>query len=676
MLTLLALGCSSPAGARGTDDAGPGWIDASGDAIGADAPASAQADARAAAVDAGVDAAPTPAVAVQVWLSDATHTLVRQPDVAFAADAPSDSPTLDVDDTQVFQTMDGFGAAMTDTAAWLIVTKMSASQRDALMTRLFDPTSGAGFDFLRVPMGASDFHVGGNTTNNCSDASSGLYSYDDSPPGGTDAALAHFSIAHDLPYIIPALKQAIALNPSMKILATPWSPPPWMKTNGEMTDCGNSGGFITTDYGALATYFVKFVQAYSAQGVPIYAITPQNEPGQQSDYPGMDFSAAEETTFIGQYLGPALAAAKLTPRVLAFDYNWGTSTFPATVLGDPAAGPVVDGTAFHCYGGGSAGQGTTIHGTYPGKDIYETECSVPTPQFENTVDLVIAACRNWSKTVLTWTLAADTSGGPKTGSGCQGCLGTVTIDQATGDATYNPQYFQLSHVSKFVQPGAQRIDSSPLVDENGNAQNVAFENPDGSKVVLVHNTTGASATLRLRWNLTESLSYTLATDAVATFIWTGTAPSVTRPLSFNAGGPCVPPFDLDTICTGGATYSTTATVSTAGVTAPAPAAVYQSERNGTFTCAAHPLTPGASYRVRLHFAEIFFAAAAQREFNVVINGTQVLTAFDIFAEAGADQALVEEFDTAADATGVVTVDFVPVTGFNKPKLSGLEIVPQ
>lgn len=223
------------------------------------------------------------------------------------------------------------------------------------MAKLFDGAKGAGFSFTRVPMGASDFHVGGGTSNFCSDTSAAVYSYDDSPPGGSDPTLAHFSIAHDLAYIIPVLKQALALNSNLKIVTTPWSPPAWMKTNGQMTNCGNAGSFVSASFGPLATYFVNFLQAYQRNGISIYAITPQNEPGQQSNYPGMNWSAADETNFIGNHLGPALAAANLHPKVLCYDYNWGNSSFISTVLGDANARAYIAGSAFHCYGAAADG---------------------------------------------------------------------------------------------------------------------------------------------------------------------------------------------------------------------------------------------------------------------------------------------------------------------------------
>jgi len=206
---------------------------------------------------------------VNVWLttSDGSNQLTAQPGLTFTPDSQNaDSSTIDVNEHQQFQQMDGFGAAVTDSSAWLMYTRMSTSQRNDLMQRLFDPANGIGISFVRIPMGASDFSV------------NGPYSYDDLPPGQTDPTLSKFSIDHDTAYILPILKQALALNPSLKFMANPWSPPAWMKTNGSMygTSNGHIGTLIPSDYGPLAQYFVKFIQAYQAQGIPSCSIPPQN----------------------------------------------------------------------------------------------------------------------------------------------------------------------------------------------------------------------------------------------------------------------------------------------------------------------------------------------------------------------------------------------------------------
>ncbi len=445
---------------------------------------------------------------VNVWLttSDGSNKLTAQSGLTFTSDSKSaDSSTIDVNEHQQFQQMDGFGAAVTDSSAWLMYTRMSTSQRNDLMKRLFDPANGIGISFVRIPMGASDFSV------------NGPYSYDDLPPGQTDPTLSKFSINHDTVYIIPILKQALALNPSLKFMANPWSPPAWMKTNGSMfgTSNGHIGTLIPSDYGPLAQYFVKFIQAYQAQGIPIYAITPQNEPGYATDnYPGMFLSASDESNFIKNYLSPALNQANLHPRLIPYDHNWDNPNYAKTLLGDPATNRDIAGISWHCYAGSSTAM-SEIHSLYPTKDVYETECATGasvTPI--STSDLLMQSVQNWAKTVELWNIALEANHGPHNG-GCPDCLGVVTVDPNTGNAIYSNDYYLIGHFSKFVAPGAYHIGSNTL----GSLTDVAFKNPDGSKVVVAYNDGFHSRTFKVRWNGSQSFIYNLPVGAMVTFKW-------------------------------------------------------------------------------------------------------------------------------------------------------------
>ncbi len=447
-------------------------------------------------------------ISVSVWLttSDGRNQLTMQPDLAFTSNSQSaDTSTIDIDEHQQFQQIDGFGAAVTDSSAWLISTQMSAGQRDNLMKRLFDPVNGIGISFVRIPMGASDFSV------------NGPYSYDDLPPGQTDPTLARFSIKHDMAYIIPVLKQALALNPSLKFMANPWSPPAWMKTNGSMygTFNGRVGTLIPSDYSPLAQYFVKFIQAYRAQGIPIYAITPQNEPGYAPDnYPGMFFSASDESNFIKNYLSPALKKANLHPKIIPYDHNWSDPHYARTLLSDPATNGDIAGISWHCYAGSPAVM-SALHTLYPTKDAYETECATGasvTPI--STADLLMQSVQNWAKTVELWNIALNPNHGPHNG-GCPDCLGVVTIDPATGSVSYSRDYYLVGQFSKFVVPGAYHIRANTL----SSLSTVAFKNPDGSKVVVVSNESMHSGTFRVGWNGLQSFAYTLPAGAIVTFRW-------------------------------------------------------------------------------------------------------------------------------------------------------------
>jgi len=466
-------------------------------------------------IAAGAIAGPSPGAAhaasgpaVSVWETTANQSqlLAPQAGATFNAGNGSASQTITVNPAATYQSMTGFGASFTDSSAWLVANSPLRSQ---IMTKLFSPTSGIGLDFLRQPIGASDF-------------SQSLFSYDDLPSGQTDPALAHFSIAHDNAYILPVLQQALSLNPNVTIMATPWSPPGWMKSSGSMI----GGSLNSADYQVFADYLTKFVQAYDAAGVPISLITAQNEPEYSPpNYPGSTFTAAQEASFIGSNLGPDLQKAGLSTKIIAYDHNWNDTSFPETVLGNSAAGPYTAGVAWHCYAGDPSAQ-TTVHNAFPNKDTYFTECSGtqssnPANTFADSLDwqtenLIIGATRNWAKTVATWNMALNPSGGPS--MNCTTCTGVVTVDNSAGTATYNAEYYVLGQASKFVKPGAVRIDSNTF--GSGNLEDVAFKNPDGSNALIVLNADTSNAHT---FNVDENgqyFSYTLPAKAVATFTWT------------------------------------------------------------------------------------------------------------------------------------------------------------
>jgi glucosylceramidase len=447
------------------------------------------------------------ATAVSVWetTADGSRLLAPQTGAAFAAGSGPASQTITVDPTTTYQTMTGFGASFTDSSAWLVY---NSPQRNAIMTKLFDPTNGIGLSFLRQPIGASDF-------------STSLFSYDDVPSGQTDPNLADFSIAHDQSYILPILKQALSLNPQITVMATPWSAPGWMKTSGSMI----GGTLQTADYQAFANYLVKFAQAYQASGVPISLMTAQNEPEYSpSNYPGSTFTAAQEESFIADYLGPALAKSGVSTKILGYDHNWNDTSFPETIVGSSDSGPYTVGTAWHCYSGDPSAQ-TTVHDAYPGKDTYFTECSGsqssnPANTFSDSLDwqtenLIIGATRNWAKSVVTWNMALNPSGGPS--MNCTTCTAAVTVDNSAGTASYNAEYYVLGQASKFVKPGATRIASNTF--GSGNIEDVAFKNTDGSNALIVLNSDTANAhTFNVEEN-GQYFTYSLPAKAVATFTW-------------------------------------------------------------------------------------------------------------------------------------------------------------
>jgi glucosylceramidase len=235
---------------------------------------------------------------------DLHESLFEKPPLQFGS-SRLPALTVEVDDSIKYQKIDGFGASLTDSSAWLISQKLSEAQRTQLLEMLFDPKKGIGLSILRQPMGASDFALRS-------------YTYDDLPPGETDPDMKLFSIDYDRDYIIPILRQSLALNPNLKIIGSPWSPPGWMKTSGSTI----GGTLLPAVFAPLTKYFVKYVQAYEASGVPIFAVTPQNEPlNVPNDYPGMGMSADEQSKFVRENLGPAFRDSGIKSRILVFDHN-------------------------------------------------------------------------------------------------------------------------------------------------------------------------------------------------------------------------------------------------------------------------------------------------------------------------------------------------------------------
>ncbi|HTS36904.1 MAG TPA: glycoside hydrolase family 30 beta sandwich domain-containing protein [Candidatus Solibacter sp.] len=449
-----------------------------------------------------------PTVQVVETTGDQTQLLQAQPNLTFGTGGSNSATVITVNDATTYQQMDGFGASLTDSAAWVVWNKLTPDQQTALWQSLFSPSAGIGISFLRQPMGASDFSASGN------------YSYDDMPAGQTDANLNNFSIAHDTSYIIPLLKSAIAVNPNMKVVAVPWSPPAWMKTPASM----NGGNMNTTYFPSLAQYFVKFVQGYQQSGVPIYAVLPQNEPlNPNNNYPTEYLAATDEAAFIGGNLGPAMASAGLgNVKILAYDHNWDNTAYPETILGDATAASFTAGSAFHCYNGDVSAQ-SQVETAFPDKGIWFTECSGTVgSSFAgdlawNAENLLIGATRNWARSVSLWNLALDQNSGPQNG-GCGNCRGVVTINASVSPATIqnNVEYYVLGHIAKFVVPGAYRIDSTSF--GHGNIEDVAFKNPDGSIVLLVLNSASGSSSFTVSWK-GQSFNANLPGGAVATFVW-------------------------------------------------------------------------------------------------------------------------------------------------------------
>lgn len=442
---------------------------------------------------------------ISVWMTtpDKANLLAEQSQRIRFASASIGSPSIVVDDRRKFQTMDGFGHALTGGSAQLMM-KMSPAARSALLHELFG--SGPreiGTSYIRVSVGASDMN-------------DHVYTYDDMPAGQTDPDLKSFSLAPDRADVIPVLKEILAINPRIKILASPWTAPSWMKDNDNV-----KGGHLKKEfYGAYATYWVKYLQGMQAEGIRIDALTPQNEPENPKNTPSMLVTSDEEADFIGNYLGPALAKAHLKTKIINFDHNCDNPDYSIHLLKNAAANRYTDGSGYHLYKG-EIGALTTTHDAFPRKNIYFTEQMVVSrkndPEFaiaKPVARIIIAAPENWSRNVLLWNLAADPQNGPHTDNGgCTGCSGAITLD---GDSVVrNLAYYTAAHASKFVPSGSVRIASEGSSDS---LPHVAFLTPHKQHVLIVSNTTDQPRTFSIR-SKGKDATATLPAGAVATYVW-------------------------------------------------------------------------------------------------------------------------------------------------------------
>ena len=439
---------------------------------------------------------------VDFWLTnpDETKKLEKQNTILSFENSSNNYSTIEIDNSQTYQTIDGFGFSLTGGSVE-VINQLSSSKKQALLQELFGSSENAiAVSYLRVSIGASDLN-------------GSVFSYNDMPSGQTDTDLSEFSLNPDVP-VINMLKEILAINPAIKIMGSPWSPPVWMKDNNS-----SIGGSLQPQYyGVYAQYFVKYIQQMKAEGINIDAITPQNEPLHPGNNPSMYMTAQDQASFIKKSLGPAFAAANIKTKIVIYDHNADRTDYPLQILSDPDAAKYVDGSAFHLYAG-SIDDLSKVHAAYPDKNLYFTEQWVGGPG--NLAEdlawhvrtLIIGGTRNWCRNVLEWNMASDPQYNPHTSNGgCDRCLGTITINNST--VTRNPAYYVLAHASKFVRPGSVRI-SSALP---GNLPNVAFKTPEGKKVLIVLNDNSASQQFNIKFK-DRMVTTTLDKGAVGTYVW-------------------------------------------------------------------------------------------------------------------------------------------------------------
>jgi glucosylceramidase len=439
---------------------------------------------------------------VEVWLSDPVTGVLftKQNPNPQLTDVVAGLASIDIDATQTFQLVDGFGWCLTGGSARLL-HQMSTEKRSALLKELFSTEgTGIGSSYLRISIGASDL-------------SDSVFSYNDLPNGKTDVNQEQFSLDVERVHLIPILKEILAINPELKIMGSPWSPPKWMKTNND-----TRGGSLKSEYyDAYALYLVKFIEGMALEGIKIDAITIQNEPLHPGNNPSLLMLAEDQAEFIKRSLGPTFEKADIETKIVVYDHNADRPDYPITILNDPEAAKYIDGSAFHLYGGKIEAL-SEVHEAYPNKNIYFTEqwvgahANMYGDLLWHVSTLVIGGTRNWSRTVLEWNLAADPNQDPHTDrGGCDRCLGAITLD---GDSiTRNPAYYIVAHASKFIKPDALRVQTNTL----DGLPNVAFKNTDGTLVLVVANTSGTLKDVQVTCE-GKAVAVSLNAGAVGTYV--------------------------------------------------------------------------------------------------------------------------------------------------------------
>jgi glucosylceramidase len=449
---------------------------------------------------------------VQSWITTTDeHGIVvgleKQPDLAFGEDAQDGVAAIHVNEKVTYQRMEGGGAAFTDGAAWLINQKLSPVQRDEVMKRLFDPVEGIGMSFLRNPVGSSDL-------------TREWYTLDDNAADRNDPSLPHFSIDHDLSDVIPLTLTARKLNPKLTLMINAWSPPAWMKSSGSLV----AGDALPQYYAHHANYFVKAIQAYEDHGLHVNYVSLNNEPTccEEVNYPSLrTITPTEMATMLKDYWFLAFEENHLTTKILLLDYNWSAADLVEPLLADPAIrdSPFVGGVAWHGYSGPPVIQ-SELHGRY-GIEMFMTERSgfgAGSKQQKQDMHDMVNVFRNWGGSFVKWPVATDEHLGPHRG-GCAICAGLVVVhtdDARAGTVDYTTEYYRLGQFTKFVPNGAVRIQS----DDNPKVLNVAFQNPDGSLVLIAYNDTADPQRFKIVWHGRAFYSR-LPTNTTATFEWRG-----------------------------------------------------------------------------------------------------------------------------------------------------------
>jgi glucosylceramidase len=438
-------------------------------------------------------------VDAQVWITTGDQSMLLQQQTVDDKAISTVIPVINIYSEKKYQSVDGFGFTLTGSSAFLI-NKMSPTAKAALLKELFGKGENAiGISYLRLSIGASDL-------------SAFVFSYDDLQVGQTDENLSKFSLSTDTVDLVPLLKEIIAINPNIKIMGSPWSPPVWMKSNKS-----SKGGFLLPKYyAAYAHYFVKYIQAMKANGINIDAITIQNEPHHGGNNPSMKMEPSEQADFIKNHLGPRFKDADIKTKIIVWDHNCDEPNYPIEVLQDSLANQYIDGSAFHLYNGNISAL-SIVKEKFPEKNLYFTEQwtgkngSFAGDLSWHVKNVVIGSMNNWSKVALEWNLANDPDYGPHTPGGCTECKGALTID---GSAVLrNVAYYIIAHASKYIPSGSVRIGSTVIAG----LPSVSFMTPEKKVVLIVLNEKNATQQFNVKY-LDREIKISLKGGAVSTVV--------------------------------------------------------------------------------------------------------------------------------------------------------------
>ncbi|KMQ68459.1 glucosylceramidase [Chryseobacterium sp. FH2] len=438
---------------------------------------------------------------IQFWLTkgDESIRLQQQAPLVFVNNS-NKFQNIEIDDSQKFQYIDGFGYTLTGGSVE-VINRLSPSKRKALLNELFgNDKNSISISYLRLSIGASDLD-------------SEVFSYDDLPEGQTDPSLSKFSLARDKD-LIAMLKEILAINPTIKIIAAPWSAPVWMKDNGK-----SKGGSLKPEfYDIYANYFLKYIQGMQQEGIIIDAVTPQNEPLHPGNNPSLYMPSDQQKDFIKQSLGPVFKTNNVKTKIIIYDHNCNKPEYVTNILSDSEASQYIDGSAFHLYEGEISAL-STVYNAFPDKNLYFTEQWTGAKGTFNedlnwhTKNVIIGSMRNWSKIALEWNVANDPQYKPHTDGGCTECKGAITVSDSE-NFTRNVSYYIIAHASKFVPANSRRIAST----QTDNLSTVAFKTPAGKTVLIVQNNSRTDENFNIKFNQ-KTAPVTITGSSVATYIF-------------------------------------------------------------------------------------------------------------------------------------------------------------